>query len=72
MKMKCLLCLLPRVLALIFAVMSAAAATHQVEIRNFAFSPTPLTIKTGDTVTWTERDGAGHPCEVPELIATRP
>src|SRR5256712_1928156 len=36
------------------------AATSAVTIQNFAFSPTPLTIRAGDTVTWTNRDGAQH------------
>ena len=36
------------------------AATSAVTIQNFAFSPTTLTIRAGDTVTWTNRDGAQH------------
>lgn len=32
----------------------------QVTIENFQFSPTPLTIKKGDTVTWTNRDSVSH------------
>jgi plastocyanin len=37
-----------------------AATTHDVEIRNFQFSPTPITIQAGDSVRWTNRDGIGH------------
>jgi plastocyanin len=29
-------------------------------IQSFAFSPNPLTIALGSTVTWTNRDGAPH------------
>lgn len=35
-------------------------ATHEVIISNFAFSPSELTIKTGDTVAWTNNDSATH------------
>ena len=36
------------------------AAAHAVTIRQFAFSPTPLVIAVGDTVTWTNQDGVAH------------
>jgi plastocyanin len=39
---------------------TAAAATANVEIAGFAFDPPTLTINAGDTVTWTNRDGAQH------------
>lgn len=32
----------------------------QVEIKNFAFSPDPLEIAVGTTVTWTNADGFAH------------
>ncbi|TMD06380.1 MAG: amidase [Chloroflexi bacterium] len=35
----------------------AAAA---VTIKNFAFSPTPLTVRTGTKVTWTQQDSTVH------------
>jgi len=38
----------------------ADAATSPVTIQGFAYSPTPLTIRAGDTVTWTNRDSAQH------------
>ena len=37
-----------------------AAATHQVLMSGYAFSPRTLTITAGDTVTWTNRDQAPH------------
>jgi plastocyanin len=38
----------------------AFAATFAVNIQGFAYSPTPISIRVGDTVTWTNRDGAQH------------
>ncbi len=40
--------------------MVAQAAQSSVTIQNFAFSPTPLTVNVGDTVTWTNKDTAPH------------
>jgi plastocyanin len=37
-----------------------AGGSNQIAIKNFAFSPAALTIKTGTTVTWTNQDGAPH------------
>ena len=34
--------------------------THPVEIRNFAFEPTRIEVRTGDAVEWTNRDFAPH------------
>ena len=39
---------------------SAGAATAGVSIQGFAYAPNPLTIAVGDTVTWTNMDGAPH------------
>lgn len=39
---------------------SAPAAQNSVQISNFNFSPATLTVKVGDTVTWTNQDSAGH------------
>jgi plastocyanin len=49
-------------LALIGALVtpSARAQTVQVQIQNFAYSPDPLTISVGTTVTWTNMDQAPH------------
>lgn len=38
----------------------AYAATFAVNIQGFAYAPTPITIRVGDTVTWTNRDSAQH------------
>ena len=38
----------------------AFAATSAVNIQGFAFSPTPITIHVGDTVTWTNKDSTQH------------
>ena len=38
----------------------AFAATSAVTIQGFAYAPTPVTIRVGDTVTWTNRDAAQH------------
>ncbi len=37
-----------------------APKTYQVNIQNFAFSSNSLSIKRGDTVTWTNKDSAPH------------
>lgn len=47
-------------LGLTIANPSQAATTHDVEIVNFTFSPATVTIAVGDTVRWTEKDGAFH------------
>ena len=45
---------------LAFAPRTRAASTITVEISNFAFQPATVTIQVGDTVTWTNLDGAAH------------
>lgn len=39
---------------------AAQAAQSSVTIQNFVFDPTPLTVKVGDMVTWTNMDTAPH------------
>ncbi len=39
---------------------TGGGTVHQVTIKNFAFSPAEITIKVGDTVTWTEQDSVHH------------
>lgn len=39
---------------------AARAATHQVAIQSFSFVPASITIAAGDTVVFTNRDGAPH------------
>jgi plastocyanin len=38
----------------------SAATGAAVEIKNFAFNPSTLTAKVGDTVTWTNSDSTAH------------
>ena len=35
--------------------------TYNIEIKDFAFSPSSLTINKGDTVIWTNKDSVSHP-----------
>jgi len=42
------------------AVQPSGVQTHDVEIKNFAFSPSTLTITKGDIVKWTNNDGTSH------------
>jgi len=37
-----------------------ALASAKVTMANFAFDPTPVTVKAGGTVTWTNTDSAPH------------
>lgn len=39
---------------------ASQAQTYNVEIKNFAFNPSTTNIKVGDSVTWTNNDGATH------------
>jgi plastocyanin len=39
---------------------AAATDSRHVMIDNFAYSPVPLTVKVGDTVTWTNHDDIPH------------
>lgn len=39
---------------------AGAAARHQVMIMNFTLSPNALTVRAGDTITWTNHDEAPH------------
>ena len=39
---------------------AGGSATDAVTIANFAFSPSPLQVKVGDKVTWTNTDGEAH------------
>src|SRR5512138_443392 len=38
----------------------AGGGPDTITIRNFAFSPSPQTVKAGTTVTWENRDGVSH------------
>src|SRR3989344_5701574 len=39
---------------------TSSPKTYQVSISNFAFSPSTLTIKKGDMITWTNKDSVSH------------
>ncbi len=39
---------------------NASAKHHDVTIKSFAFEPSVITVKTGDTITWTNLDIAPH------------
>ncbi|WIV55500.1 cupredoxin domain-containing protein [Amycolatopsis nalaikhensis] len=43
-----------------FAPDPAAAATQQVMMQGYAYSPAALTVRVGDTVTWMQHDEAPH------------
>jgi plastocyanin len=47
-------------LILAFSTLNAGAATKGVEIRDIAYNPKTITVKEGDTVTWTQKDQIGH------------
>ncbi|MCG6901770.1 MAG: cupredoxin family copper-binding protein [Rhodobacter sp.] len=46
--------------ALLASARTAQAATHQVAIKGFKFSPAALNVAVGDTVVFTNQDGAPH------------
>ena len=46
--------------AISFPVISAQAPDNKVEIDNFAFSPTRITVKAGTTVAWLNADDTPH------------
>ncbi|HWQ93435.1 MAG TPA: CHRD domain-containing protein [Clostridia bacterium] len=46
--------------AALMAASLGQAAIHDVDIEGFAFSPQHVSINAGETVRWTERDGADH------------
>lgn len=39
---------------------SEEVSENVIEIKDFAFGPKTITIKSGDSVTWTNRDSVGH------------
>jgi plastocyanin len=54
-------------IAMVIASRMAAAADAQVIIDNFTFSPTPLKVKAGTTVTWVNHDDIPHSLVCPKL-----
>jgi amicyanin len=51
---------------------AAKAADAQVVIDNFTFSPSPLTVKVGTTVTWANHDDMPHSVVFPTLKLKSP
>lgn len=49
-----------------------AVATKSVEIANFAFSPTVITVEVGATVTWTNKDEDAHTVAVTGTAVSKP
>ncbi len=47
-------------LTAVLAASQAGAANIEVKIDNFTFAPQQVTVKAGDTVTWTNRDDIPH------------
>jgi plastocyanin len=47
-------------LAAVLCLIALPAAAAEVSIDNFAFTPAEITIKAGDSVTWTNRDDIPH------------
>jgi len=45
---------------ILLGTVSARAEEHKVTIDNFTFAPAQLTVKIGDTVTWTNHDDIPH------------
>lgn len=39
---------------------AATPTTHNITIKNFAFSPASITVKKGDTIVWINNDTMGH------------
>lgn len=50
--------------AVMFASGPAEATSHSVTIKQYAYGPGSLSIKQGDTVTWTNQDVAAHDVKV--------
>ncbi|HUZ65278.1 MAG TPA: cupredoxin family copper-binding protein [Acetobacteraceae bacterium] len=48
------------IIAALAAAPLAQAATMKVQIDNYAFAPTNLSVHPGDTVVWTNRDSVPH------------
>ena len=54
-------------LVVLAASTAAFAADTDISIDNFKFAPTPLTVKPGTIVTWTNRDDIPHSIIIPAL-----
>ncbi|GAB3884698.1 hypothetical protein GCM10029964_046120 [Kibdelosporangium lantanae] len=47
-------------MVLLLCAPTADAASYQVHMSGYAFGPAQLSVKVGDTVTWTNHDQAPH------------
>ncbi len=47
-------------LSLIAAPLRAAPTAHNITISKFKFAPNKINVRVGDTITWTNEDGAPH------------
>jgi plastocyanin len=50
----------------------SAVATTSVDIANFAFGPTLITVKSGTTVTWTNKDEDAHTVAITGSPVSKP
>ncbi|GAB4002411.1 cupredoxin domain-containing protein [Nocardioides ultimimeridianus] len=50
--------------ALALGASPAHAAQHTITIKQYAFQPGSMSIRQGDTITWTNQDSVGHDVEV--------
>ncbi len=51
---------------------AGAVATTSVDIANFAFGPAVITVRSGTTVTWTNKDEDAHTVAITGASASRP
>lgn len=51
---------------------TAPANTTSVMIKDFAYSPASITVKVGDTVTWTNEDSMAHTVTADDGVANGP
>lgn len=54
-------------IVLVIGSRTAVAADTQIVVDNFTFSPTPLMVATGTTVTWVNHDDIPHSIVCPDL-----
>src|SRR5437870_5101428 len=51
---------------------AGAVATNAVDIANFAFSPAVITVRSGTTVTWTNKDEDAHTVAIAGASVSQP
>lgn len=50
---------------------SEPISPNTIVIKNFSFNPTPMTVKTGDTVTWINQDSASHDIKIGDITSPK-